>query len=163
MLMIKSSKSVRNTALIGNTTVYASMGHVRQQPFAHSSAIEVVMSPELLPFPCAGRQCGQFQKIGWESKPNREIYTSSKNWNYIHKTIFSFSNHWPSNKNIFFDGIYAKATTKSELPSCLWVFTKYVSPKSRWFQIPHLQNWFLLYHHLLFKDQHVDFSFIFSP
>ena len=62
-------------------------------------------------------QCGQIQKIGWESKPNIEKSFILRNWNYI-ATVLWLSNHWPSNKSISFKSIYEKLASPSFLSEC---------------------------------------------
>ena len=105
-----------------------------------------------------------FRKLGGKTSQTEKIYTSSKNWNYIHTTVFLLSNHWPSNKNIFLwylcksnNKIWITIFSLSIYKIC-WSRMKNISGTSS----PELV-FMMSYYHLLFRDQHIDFSNIFKP
>ena len=112
------------------------------------------------------QQCDQIQKIGWECKLNGEnLYILPKlKLHPCHS--FSPSNHWPSSNCISFKGINEKSGYKNLCyplffpdvhMTCLsWI--KMISDS-----ITTRYGWHDRTYHFLFKDQHLNFSYILYP
>ena len=73
------------------------------------------------------RSVAKFRKMGVEAGLTRKMYTSSKIESYICTTFLLLSNHWSSDKTMYFMGIYAK----KDLLLSLRMFTISVDPESR--------------------------------
>ena len=110
-----------------------------------------------LEWPChRSQQCGQIQKIGWESKPNRKnLYILQKQQLHSLDSIVVF-NQLPCIKSICFKVIYAK---KEILFSFILECSQVISIQNQGdFQQPHPQEYFHHKYHLLFKYQNLIFS-----